>query len=258
MWIDFQGHLLRLLGSYAWKVSVAVVIFVVGIWLARRIRTLAVRKLVSRKVDPTIVGFVESAILVALYGLVTIETLYKLGVESSSLIALVGAAGFAIGLALRGHLGNVAAGLLMILFRPFSVGDNIEGGGSAGRVEKIELLTTEIRTPDNLTVILPNSKLMADKIVNYSRSDIRRLEIVVGVGYKADLNKIRDVLQSIIAEDDLVLKEPRSEISIKELTDKNVKVEIMVWVRSEDHGRVKVQTIEKIKERFESEDIPFP
>jgi small conductance mechanosensitive channel len=183
--------------------------------------------------------------------------LYKLGVESTSLIALIGAAGFAIGFALRGHLANVAAGLLMILFRPFSVGHEIEGGGSAGTVEKIQLLSTEIRTPDNLTVILPNSKLMSDKIINYSNRDTRRLDVLVGVSYKADLKRVREVLQSIIEEDDLILKEPKPNITIKELGDKSVKIEVGIWVRSQDYLNIKVAMNERIKDRFDSEEIPF-
>ncbi|MBI4965963.1 MAG: mechanosensitive ion channel [Desulfomonile tiedjei] len=258
MWERFQGQLLHTLGIYAWKVAAAVIILVVGLWLAKIIRNTIHRTLTSKKVDPTIVGFVDSAVEVILYGLVIIEVLYKLGVESSSLIALIGAVGFAIGFALRGHLANVAAGLLMIVFRPFSLGQEIEGGGSAGTVEKIQLMSTEIRTADNLTVILPNSKLMSDKIVNYSSRDTRRLDIIVGVSYKTDLKKVREVLRNLIDEDDLILKEPEPNITVKELGDKSVKIEIGIWVRSQDYWKVKVAMNEKIKERFDSEEIQFP
>jgi small conductance mechanosensitive channel len=257
MWRGFEGELLRVLGSYAWRFVAAFIILVVGIWLARIIRNAVHRLLIKRNVDPTIVSFADSAIQAILYGLVIIEVLYKLGVESSSLIALIGAAGFAIGFALRGHLANVAAGLLMILFRPFSVGHEIEGGGSAGTVEKIQLLSTEIRTPDNLTVILPNSKLMSDKIINYSNRDTRRLDLLVGVSYKADLKRVKEVLQSIIAEDDLILKDPKPNITIKELGDKSVKIEVGIWVRSQDYLNIKVAMNERIKDRFDSEEIPF-
>ena len=258
MWQAFEGQLLDTLSAYAWRVAAALIILVIGLWLARIIRNAVHRVLVSRKVEPTLVSFVDSAIHVALYGLVVIEVLHKLGVESSTLVAAVGAAGFAIGFALRGHLGNVAAGLLVILFRPFRIGDQIEGGGASGTVEKIQLLDTEIRTPDNLTVIVPNSRLMSDKIINYSHRDKRRLEVIVGVSYKADLKKVRDVLQSIAEEDDLILKEPHPNVTIKELADKSVKIEAAVWVRSADYLKAKVQMNEKIKERFDSEEIPFP
>jgi small conductance mechanosensitive channel len=230
----------------------------VGIWLARVLKNAVHRVLIARKVDPTIVSFADSATQVILYGVVIIEVLHKLGVESSTLVAAVGAAGFAIGFALRNQLSNVAAGLLMIVFRPFRLGDDIEGGGAAGKVEKIELMSTEVRTPDNLTVIVPNASLMSGKITNYSQRDTRRLDILLGVSYKADLKKVRDVLQHIISEDDLILKEPQPSISIKELADKSVKIEAAVWVKSQDYLKAKVQMNERIKESFESEEIPFP
>jgi small conductance mechanosensitive channel len=138
------------------------------------------------------------------------------------------------------------------------VGNYIEGGGSVGTVEKIDLMSTEVRTPDNVTVIIPNSKLTADKVLNYSHRDTRRLEIVIGVGYKTDLNKIRNVLQTTIEKEDLILKDPRPSITIKELGDKSIKIEIGVWVRSQDYLQAKVQMNDKIKERYDSEEIPFP
>jgi small conductance mechanosensitive channel len=257
MWEGIQTETLRVAGLYAWRLVAAIIILVVGIWLTRLVTKYLHRILTIRKLDPTLVYFVDSAVQVGLYGLVVIEVLHKLGVESSSLIALVGAAGFAIGFGLRGHLANVAAGLLLIFFRPFSVGDYIEGGGSAGTVEKIELMNTEVRTPDNVTVILPNSKLMSDKVTNYSTRDTRRLAIVAGLSYDADLKKARNVLEGIITEDDRILKEPKPNITIKELAESSVKVEVRVWVKSQDHWKVRVETIEKIKERFDAEGIPF-
>jgi len=216
------------------------------------------RLLKARKLDPTVVYFADSAIRVLLYGVILIAAVHKLGVETTSLVAMLGAAGVAIGLGLRQQLSNVASGLLIIIFRPFGVGDYIEGGGSAGTVERIELMSTEVRTPENVTVIIPNSKLTADKVTNYSGHDTRRLRIVLGVGYKADLKAIRDVLQNIVENEDLVLKEPQPSIAIKDLGDKGIKIEIRMWVRSQDYLKAKVQVNEKIKERYDSEEIPFP
>ncbi|MBM3300453.1 MAG: mechanosensitive ion channel [Deltaproteobacteria bacterium] len=258
MWKDLQADVLRTLGLYAWKIVAAALILVIGLWLARIIRGAVHRVLVSKRVDPTIIGFVDSAAHIGLYGLVIIEVLHKLGVESSTLVAAVGAAGLAVGFALRGQLANVAAGLLIIVFRPFSVGNEIEGGGSVGTVERIQLVNTEIRTPDNLTVILPNSKLVSDKIVNYSYSEKRRLDILIGVNYKADIKKVKELLLSIISENDFILKEPQPNIAVKELADKSVKIEVGVWVRSADYMTVKVQLNERIKECFDAEQIPFP
>src|SRR5271157_330983 len=238
MWEATVSEVLRTVGTYSWRIVAAL--------------------LITRKLEPTVVYFADSSLRVLLYGVVLIAAIHELGVETTSLVAMLGAAGLAIGLALRAQLSNVASGLLIILFRPFSVGNYIEGGGSAGTVEKIELMSTEVRTPDNLTVVIPNSKLTSDKVLNYSHRDTRRLEIVIGVSYKADIKKIRDALQSIIEKEELILKEPQPSITIKELGDKGIKIEIGVWVKSEDYLKAKVQMNEKIKGRYDSEEIPLP
>lgn len=257
MWEGIQSHVLRTMGVYSWRIVGALIILVIGVWLAKLVRHNVKGVLITRKLDATVIYFADSSITVVLYGVVLIAALHRLGIETTSLVAMLGAAGLAIGLALRAQ-SNVASGLIMILFRPFSVGNYIEGGGTAGTVERIELMSTEVRTPDNVTVIIPNSKLTADKILNYSHRDTRRLEIVIGVSYKADLKKIRDVLQSTIEKEDLVLKEPQPSITIKELGDKGIKIEIGVWVKSQDYLKAKVQMNEKIKERYDSEEIPYP
>src|SRR5271157_2788604 len=208
MWEATVSEVLRTVGTYSWRIVAALLILVIGLWLVKLVRNYVKRVLITRKLEPTVVYFADSSLRVLLYGVVLIAAIHELGVETTSLVAMLGAAGLAIGLALRAQLSNVASGLLIILFRPFSVGNYIEGGGSAGTVEKIELMSTEVRTPDNLTVVIPNSKLTADKVTNYSHRDTRRLRIVIGVSYKADLKKIRDALQSIIEKEELILKEP--------------------------------------------------
>jgi len=258
MWEAAVEEVLRTVGTFSWRIVAALIILVIGLWLIKLVRKSVHRVLTARKLDPTVVYFADSALRVLLYGVVLIAALHKLGVETTSLVATLGAAGLAIGLALRQQLSNVASGLIIIIFRPFGVGDYIEGGGSAGTVEKIELMFTEVRTPENVTVMIPNSRLTADKVTNYSHRDTRRLRIVVGVGYKADLKKIRDVLQGIIDEEDLILKEPKPGITIKELGDKGIKIETKVWVKTQDYLKAKVQLNEKIKEHYDSEEIPFP
>jgi small conductance mechanosensitive channel len=258
MWEAVLAEVLRKVGTYSWRIVGAAIILVIGVWLAKLIRVYLKRVLKARKLDSTIVYFADSCVTVIVYGVVIIAAIHRLGVETTSLVAMIGAAGLAIGMALRGQLANVASGLLIILFRPFRVGDHIEGGGSGGTVEKITLMSTEVRTPDNVTVIIPNSRLTADKVINYSHRDTRRLEIVLGVGYKTDLNKIREVLKDVIEKEDLVLKEPKPNIAIKELGDKSIKIEIGVWVKSQDYLKVKAQLNEKIKERYDSEEMPAP
>ncbi|MCX5874298.1 MAG: mechanosensitive ion channel [Deltaproteobacteria bacterium] len=258
MWKVTDAQIWETLGSYAWRVIVAGIVVVVGIFVVKRISRIVTRQLTTRNVDPTIVHFSASAIQVILYGLVIIDALHRLGVQSTSLIALVGAAGFGLGLALKGQLANVSAGLLMILFRPFNVGHYIQFGKTEGTVEKIELMNTQIRTPDNIVVIVPNAKLVSATILNYSLKDTRRLLIVVRVSYEADLNKVRDVLQKIIDEDDRILKDRSPVIAIRSLGENSVKVLLRLWVKSADHWKVEVETTEKIKHRFDAEGIPFP
>ncbi len=258
MWEAIVAQVLKTLGNYAWRLVGALIIILVGFWLAKLIRKTLMRALTTRKLDPTVIYFSDSSLQVLLYGVILIAALHRLGVETTSLVAMLGAAGLAIGFALRQQMSNVASGLLIIIFRPFRVGDYIDGGGSAGTVEKIELMSTEVLTPENVTVIIPNSKLTADKVINYSRRDTRRLRIVIGVTYKADLKAIRDALQKIVEGEDLILKDPPPTITIKELGDKGIKIEIRMWVKSEDYLKAKVQLNEKIKERYDSEEIPFP
>lgn len=258
MWEAILSEALRTLGNFSWRVVGAVIIVVIGMWLAQVVRKNVRRLLLNRKLDPTVVYFADSCVRVVLYGVVLIAALHRLGVETTSLVAMLGAVGVAIGFALRAQLSNVASGLLIILFRPFSVGNYIEGGGTAGTVEKIDLMFTEVRTPENVTVMVPNAKLTADKVLNYSQRDTRRLKILMGVGYKADLKTIRNVLKDIIDTEDLILKEPQPSITIKELGDKGIKVEMGMWVKSEDYLKAKIQINEKIKERYDAEEIPFP
>ena len=258
MWEGIWAEVLRKVGAYSWRIVGALIILAVGVWLAKLIRHHLQRVLIARKLDSTIVYFADSCVRVVVYGVVIIAALHRLGVETTSLVAMLGAAGLAIGMALRGQLSNVASGLLIILFRPFSVGNYIEAGGSAGIVEKIELMSTQVRMPDNVTVIIPNSRLTADKVINYSRNDIRRLDIALGMGYKTDLKKIREVLQDIIEKEDLILKEPQPSITVKELGDKGLKIEAGMWVRYQDYSEAKVRMNEKIKERLDSEEIPLP
>ncbi len=256
-WKFLDAQIWTTLGTFAWRVIVAVLVVVVGIWLVKRITKIVHRLLTDKKIDPTIVHFVESSVKVILFGIVFIEAIHKLGVESSSLIALVGAAGFAIGFAMKAHLGNVAAGLLMILFRPFSVGDYILVGKTEGSVEKIDLLYTQIRTPDNTIVISPNSRLTSLEVINFSLRDTRRLIITFRVPYEVNFDQIRKCLLDIIDEDERILKTRKPIIAIQSLGEHSVKVVARMWVKSSDHWRVQFDTTEKIKRRFEAEGIPF-
>jgi small conductance mechanosensitive channel len=258
MWKVTLADVLHKLEIVSWRIASAALVLFVGIIIARWLAKIASGQLRKRNLDPTIVHFADNAIQVVLYGVVIIDTLHRLGVENSSLIAIVGAAGFGIGLALKNQLANVSAGLLMVIFQPFKVGHYILIGKTEGTVEKIELMSTQIRTPDNVISIIPNSKLMSGQILNYSIKDSRRLIIFVSVSYEADLKKVREVLQEIIDEDERILKDRKPVIAVRSLGETSVRIMLRLWVKSPDHWKVQVDTTEKIKLRFDEAGIPFP
>jgi len=248
------------LAFYGFKVLAAVVIFVIGRYAAKAIRAVVQRMLRASKADEALVSFVSSLCYVAVMAFVIIAALAKLGVETASFVVVLGAAGLAIGLALQGSLANFAAGVLMIIFKPFRVGDYIEGGGVAGVVEQIGIFTTDLKTPDNRKIIVPNAKMTGDNIVNYSAKEIRRVDIVAGVSYTDDLDKVRRVLTSILAGDERILKDPAPTIGVLELADSSVNIAVRPWVKTADYWDVFFATQERIKKTFDAEGIhiPFP
>jgi len=208
---------------YGMKVVAAIVILIIGRWVARGISNLIKRVMRKSNTDPTLVSFVGNLSYVALLVFVVIAALNQLGIQTASFIAVVGAAGLAIGLALQGSLANFAAGVLMIIFKPFKAEDFIEGAGVAGVVEKIQIFTTQLKTPDNKTIIVPNAKLMGDNITNYTMKGTRRVDFVFGIGYDDDIDKARQVIERIINEDERVLKDPAPMVAVSELGDSSVK-----------------------------------
>jgi len=245
---------------YGIKVVAALIIFVVGRWVAKALRKLT-RKLMERaKVDPTLIPFVANLIYMLLITVVIIAALNKLGIQTTSLIAIIGAAGLAIGLALQGSLANFAAGVLILIFRPFKMGDYIEGAGTAGSVEKIEIFTTHLKTPDNRAIIIPNAKLTGDNIVNYTAKDIRRMDLVFGVSYGDDLKKVKEALSRVLQEDTRVLKDPAPMVGVLDLADSSVNLAVRPWVKTSEYWDVFFDLKEAVKRRFDSEgvSIPFP
>jgi len=245
---------------YSLKIVAAVAIFIVGRWIAKLLRNLVERMMTKGKVDEALVKFVGNITYIALIVIVVIAALNQLGIQTTSFIAIIGAAGLAIGLALQGSLANFAAGVLMIIFRPFKLGDYVEGAGAAGTVEEISIFTTHLRSPDNKTIIVPNAKITGDNIVNYSAKDSRRLDLVFGVSYSDDLQKVKKVLYDILTNDDRILKDPAPTVGVLELADSSVNFAVRPWVRTEDYWTLFFDLKEKIKERFDAENIsiPFP
>ncbi|MEN8106811.1 MAG: mechanosensitive ion channel domain-containing protein [Pseudomonadota bacterium] len=256
LWAQVQ----ELITVWGLKVIAAIAIFIIGKWIARAIRTGIRRTMEKTDTDPIIIGFVGSITYIALLAFVIIAALGQLGIQTTSFIAILGAAGLAIGLALQGSLANFAAGFLMIIFRPFKVGDFIEGAGVSGVVEAIQIFTTTLKTPDNKSIIIPNAKLSGDNIINYSAQATRRVEMTVGVAYDADLSKVRDVLKDIISKESRVHSDPEPLIAVAELADNSVNFVVRVWTDTGDYWGVKFDMTETIKNRFDEAGIgiPFP
>jgi len=248
----------ELITLYGLKIIAAVVILIVGRWVAKGLRRLTVRALIKGKVDETLVSFLGHLTYFTLLAFVIIAALNQLGIQTTSFIAILGAAGLAVGLALQGSLANFAAGVLMIIFRPFRVGDYIEGGATAGIVEEIQIFTTKLRTPDNKSIIIPNAKITGDNIVNYSAKDSRRMDMIVGVSYDDDYDQVKEVLQDILAKDGRILEEPPPTIAILEFGDNSVNFAFRPWVKTAEYWDVYFALTEAIKKRFDEEGITIP
>ncbi len=250
----------ELLTVYGLKVVAAIVIFIVGRWVAKAVANFIKRMMTKSKTDETLVKFVGNLSYVALLAFVIIAAINQLGIQTTSFIAILGAAGLAIGLALQGSLGNFAAGVLMIIFKPFKVGDYIEGAGVAGTVEEIQIFTTQLVTPDNKTIIVPNAKMTGDNITNYSAKGTRRVELVFGIGYGDDIDNARQVIEGVIGQDDRVLKDPAPAVLVAELADSSVNFKVRVWTSADDYWPFYFDTTEKVKKQFDAEgvSIPFP
>jgi small conductance mechanosensitive channel len=254
------GKVYELLTVWGLRVVAAVAIFILGRWVALGVAKVIKRVMIKSKVDQTLVSFVRNLSYIALLAFVVIAALNQLGIQTASFIAVLGAAGLAVGLALQGSLGNFAAGVLMIIFKPFKVGDFIEGGGTTGTVEKIEIFTTQLKSPDNKTIIVPNAKMTGDNIVNYTMKGTRRVDFVFGIGYGDDIDKARAIIEGIIANDERVLKEPAPMVVVSELADSSVNFTARAWTTADDYWSFYFDTTEKVKKQFDAEgvSIPFP
>ncbi len=259
--IDWAGMLAKLQGlgvDFAIDLFTAIVIFYVGRLIARGFSN-GVRKLMrSRQLDKILETFVSNLVYWTLMAFVIIATIGQLGVQTTSLIALVGAAGLAIGLALQGSLANFAAGVLIVMFRPYKVGDWIEAAGVSGSVVQVQILTTILKTGDNKQVIVPNSEIMGSIITNYSANDTRRVDLTVGVSYDDDLDKVRSTIQELVDADERILKDPACQIVVSELADSSVNFAVRPWVKTADYWSVYFDLTEAIKKRFDKEGISFP
>lgn len=257
---EIMVTLQSLLAVYGLKIIAAILIIVIGRFVAGLLKKLISRLLRKSNVEETLVSFIASLSYVAMMAFIIIAALGRLGIQTASFVAVVGAAGLAVGLAMQGSLSNFAAGVLMIIFKPYKVGDFVEAAGATGVVQEIGIFTSIIKTPDNKKIIVPNSKVTSDNIVNYTANDQRRVDIVAGVSYSDDLDKVRSVLEQILSEDERILNDPAPMIAVAELGDSSVNFTVRSWVKTEDYWNVFFATQEKIKKRFDEEgiSIPFP
>lgn len=246
--------------QYGLKILVALLVLMVGKWLAGMVRKAVRRGMERGKVDPTLVGFLSNIVFYLLMVAVVIAAVSQLGIQTTSFVAVLGAAGLAVGLALQGSLSNFASGVLLILFRPFKVGDFVEAGGVMGVVDEIGILATQMHTPDNKGVTVPNSQIMGGHIVNFNAFPTRRLDLMFGIGYGDDIDKAKAILVDLVANDERCLKDPAPTIAVNELGDSSVNIVVRPWVKGGDYWAVHFDMHEAVKKRFDAEgvSIPFP
>ncbi|WP_298444856.1 mechanosensitive ion channel domain-containing protein [uncultured Ferrimonas sp.] len=249
-----------LLIAYGTKILLALVIFVIGRWVAKILANVVRTLLTKRGLDITVVGFMGNIVSAVVTVMTLIAVLGQLGVQTASLVAVLGAAGLAVGLALQGSLSNFASGVLLVAFRPCKAGDYIEAAGVAGTVEEISIFSTTLVTPDNKRITCPNSSIMDGVIVNYSAKDTRRVDMTVGVAYDADLQQVKQVLNKVVAANELVLAEPGVTIEVAELADSSVNFVVRPWVRTADYWTVYfgLQAAMKLELDKAGIGIPFP
>ncbi len=260
---NYQQHLdhaIELVWNYAPNIFIALIIFFVGRSIIRFLNRL-VRKFFDKKdYDETLEAFLQSFIRVTLNVLLIVLVITQLGVKTSSLIAMIGAAGLAIGLALQGSLANFAGGVLILIFKPFKIGDWISAQGVDGSVKEISIFNTKLNTFGNQVAIIPNGILANGNIVNYNAEPIRRENYVVGIGYGSNIKKAKDILLQICAEDERILKDPAPEVYVGELGDSSVNLTLRFWAPNEVFWPARFHVIEESKVRFDQEgiEIPFP
>ena len=238
----------------------AAAIFIIGRWVAKAVHRVVVKGMQRADVEPLLVKFLGNILYALLLTFVILAAISRIGIQTASLIAVIGAAGLAVGLALQGSLANFAAGVMVIIFRPYRIGDYVEAGGVSGTVEDVQIISTELSTPDNRKIIVPNGQMMSGAVVNYSAHATRRVDLTVGVGYDDDIDTVRRVLESEVADDPRVLSEPAPNIRMNAMGDSSITWIVRPWVQASDYWDVYWEMTEEIKRRFDREgiSIPFP
>ncbi len=248
-----------MIGVYALNIAIAIVIFFIGKWIAKKIADFARKLMIKNKnIDDTLANFLDDIIYYVLMVVVLLTAVKQLGVDTTSFFAILGAAGLAIGLALKDSLGNLASGVMIIMFRPFNVGDVITAAGVTGKVEEVSIFNSILITPDNQKIIVPNGAILGGSITNINAKPERRVDLVVGISYDDDIKKAKDILNSIVEADERVLKDKGITVAVSELADSSVNFVVRAWVNTPDYWNVKFDLTENIKVTFDNEGISIP
>ena len=258
--LNNPDQILALALPYFGNFVIALALFVIGRWICKRIVLLLDRLMRIRQVDETLRDFINTILSVALTFVVALAALEQLGINTTSFLALLGAAGLAIGLALKDSLSNFAAGVLLMVQRPFKANDYIEAAGIEGTVESVSVFSTLLRTPDNKSITVPNNQIYSGTITNYSARARRRVDLIIGIGYSDNIRHARNVIMPLFNQDDRILAEPEPRIVVGELGENSINLFIRPWVKTEDYWDVKFDLLEKIKVTFDQQGItiPFP
>jgi small conductance mechanosensitive channel len=255
---EYADTAMNLAIEYVPSVLLAIIVLIVGLWLIQRVVGLLRRTLEGRQADATLARFLCSLTSVGLKALLLISVASMVGIETTSFVALIGAAGLAIGLALQGSLSNFAGGVLVLLFKPYRVGDFVEAQGVSGTVADIQIFNTVLKTPDNKVIIVPNGAISNGVITNYSMEDTRRVDMLFGIGYDDDIRQARSVISGLIDAEERILREPGPLVVVSELADSSVNFTVRVWVASGDYWGVYFDLTERVKVAFDAAGISIP
>lgn len=248
----------ELLLSYAVNIVAAIAIVIVGMIVARVVSNTINRVMVARQIDATVADFLSALVRYGIIAFTLIAALGRVGVQTASVIAVLGAAGLAVGLALQGSLSNLAAGVLLVMFRPFRAGEYVDLGGVAGTVLNVQIFSTTMRTVDGKIVVIPNGKIIAGNIINFSREPVRRNEFIIGVAYDSDIDQVKQILTDIIQSDERILKDREMTVRLNELGASSINFVVRVWSNSSDLQSVYWDVLERIKREFDAHGISFP
>lgn len=246
--------------AFGLKVLMAIVILLVGRTLAGSLRGGLRKVMTVRKVDPSLIGFVGSLAYFTIIAFTVVAVIGQFGVQTASFVAILGAAGFAVGMALQGTLGNFASGVMILLFRPFKAGDFIEAAGVMGSVKEIQIFSTTLSTPDNVKIVVPNGALFGGIIKNFNGYETRRLDMVMGIGYGSDIDKAMEIINGLLTRDERVLADPAPVVAVGELANSSVNIVVRPWVKATDYWALKFDFQKNCKEAFDAAgiEIPFP